>query len=138
VKTRIENGIEYQIYDAYALDLSGDDVLLDEVLGDDLDSALDVDFVSLDVDLGVGRSFIRCGNTSEFCLSAISPINQYGLAACDEMDSPLISPALAFLYNPLGSLLSTTLNGASTKTSMNGTLELCFSCNSLASCRSEI
>lgn len=43
-----------------APDLCGDDVLLDEVLGDDLYSALDVDFVSLDVDLGVGGSFIRC------------------------------------------------------------------------------
>lgn len=49
-----------------APDLCGDDVLLDEVLGDDLYSALDVDFVSLDMDLGVGRSFIRCGYTSEF------------------------------------------------------------------------
>ena len=54
-----------------APDLCGDDVLLDEVLGDDLYSTLDVDFVSLDMDLGVGRSFIRCGYTSEFWLSAL-------------------------------------------------------------------
>ena len=51
-----------------------------------------------------------------------------------EDDEPLISPALAFLYNPLGSLASTTSNGASTNTSING--NECFSCNSLASCRS--
>jgi hypothetical protein len=35
-------------------------------LADDLDSTLDIDLVSLDVNLGVGRSFIRSGNTSEF------------------------------------------------------------------------
>lgn len=50
----------------------------------------------------------------------------------------LISPALAFLYRPLGSLCSTTERGASMKTSMKGMAEECFSCNSRASCRSEM
>lgn len=35
---------------------------------------------------------------------------------------PLISPARAFLYNPLGSRASTTLSGASTKTSIKSML----------------
>src|ERR1700678_4558953 len=33
---------------------------------------------------------------------------------------PLITPALAFLYKPFGSLASTTSSSASIKTSMNG------------------
>lgn len=46
--------------------LCWDQTLFDKVLGDDLYSALDVDFVGLDVDLGVGGSFVRCGNTGKF------------------------------------------------------------------------
>lgn len=47
-----------------------------------------------------------------------------------------MTPARAFLYNPLGSRSSTTLRGASTKTSMKS--NPAFSCNSLASWRSAL
>ena len=48
--------------------------------------------------------------------------------------APLISPARAFLYRPFGSRCSTTLSGASTKTSTNA--RPAFSCSSRATARS--
>ena len=48
--------------------LSLEEALLVQVLSDDLDGTLDVDFVCPDVDLGLGRGFVRGGNTGELCL----------------------------------------------------------------------
>lgn len=81
--------------------LCGDEVLFDEVLGDNLDGALDVDFVGLDVDLGVRGRFVRGRDTSEFCKSAqfessfqLDPVRRARLTL------DLSSPGL--LVEPLG------------------------------------
>jgi hypothetical protein len=53
--------------DLIQVDLGRDEALVGKVLGDDLDGTLDVNLVSLDVDLGVGRGLVRCRDTGEFC-----------------------------------------------------------------------
>lgn len=55
---------DYPCWEKY--DLCRDDVLFYEVLADNLNSTFNINLISLDVNLGVGRSFIRSGNTSEF------------------------------------------------------------------------
>jgi hypothetical protein len=113
---------------------SAQQTLLLKVFGDNLDGTLDVDFISLDMNLGARRCLIGSGNTSEFYERERSAFQH---PFRETRGAPLISPLLAFLYNPFGSLSSTTLNGASTKTSMNGMGGLCASCSCRASCRSE-
>ena len=56
-------------------DLGREQALLVQVLGDDLDGALDVDFVCPDVDLGLGRGLVRRRDTGELCLSAFDLVS---------------------------------------------------------------
>lgn len=89
-----------------------DDFVGGEVFGDYPDTCGDVVFIGLDVDFRLFGGFIWCGDTSEIY------VNNVLLAGIQEIrkgcNVPLISPARAFLYKPLGSRCSTTLRGAST------------------------
>ena len=85
-------------------------------------------FVSINVDLGLLRSFIRGRYAREL----------WYIEYKTGKHLPLISPARAFLYRPLGSRFSHSSTLASTYTSTKGNGGSCFSCSSRANSRSAL
>ena len=103
--------------------------LLGEVFGDNLDAFRNAGLAGLQMNLWIYRGFVRCRDPGKvWTRDKNKTVKRKGL------HTPLISPARAFLYNPLGSRCSTTSSGASTKTSMNSSPPA--ACNSLATARS--
>lgn len=115
-----------------------DELVLLEVLDDDLDARLDVDLRRLDVQLGRLGRLVRRRDASELCERGVRASVMPSLevkrrrrreertlpssANERESDAPLMTPARALAYRPLGSRFSTSASGASTNTSRNGIL----------------
>ena len=104
-----------------------------KILYDPSHRAFHIHLVCTNMNLRSLRSLIRRRYPGKIC-------SQYLTLSCflllPRLDTPLISPALAFLYRPFGSRSSTTPSGASTKTSMKGMGGECDSCRCLARVRS--
>ena len=69
-----------------------DVVVRDKVLGDDLDRLLDVHLVRRDVDLGLLRSLVWCGDAGKVCTEMSGDDTHMSARSV-----PLISPARARL-----------------------------------------
>jgi hypothetical protein len=90
--------------------------MLGEVVYDRFHSLGNVHFMRFDVNLRLLWSLVWCGDSGELYPP---PLVREEEAQEMNVNTPLISPALAFLYRPFGSRCSTTSSGASTKTSTN-------------------